>query len=226
MHDTTEQVVTAIEYNAKGQRVRIDYGNGASTRYGYEPDTCRLATLRTARPTVSDTTASQIFADATIAQDLAFTYDPVGNITRTDDAALPTVHYGNQQITPSATYTYDAVYRLVQATGREHIGQTTRIAAPPGGSRRDVDFAGLSDMVAHPNDLAALRTYTETYSHDAVGNLTSTVHTAQNGSWTRSYTYSATSNLDPAVTGNRLTSTSIGGALARITATSTSTVTT
>src|SRR5262249_14930973 len=43
--------VTNIDYNAKGQRTRIDYANGTSTVYKYDPDTFRLIGLVTARNT-------------------------------------------------------------------------------------------------------------------------------------------------------------------------------
>ena len=41
--------VANIDYDAKGQRQRIDYGNGASTVYGYDPLTFRLTQLLTRR---------------------------------------------------------------------------------------------------------------------------------------------------------------------------------
>ena len=39
----------------------------------------------------------------------------------------PTVGSSVTAVGPYASYTYDAVYRLVQATGREHIGQAARV---------------------------------------------------------------------------------------------------
>ena len=41
--------VANIDYDAKGQRLRIDYKNGASTFYGYDPLTFRLTHLLTRR---------------------------------------------------------------------------------------------------------------------------------------------------------------------------------
>jgi hypothetical protein len=41
--------VANIDYDAKGQRHRIDYKNGASTVYSYDPLTFRLAELLTKR---------------------------------------------------------------------------------------------------------------------------------------------------------------------------------
>ncbi len=45
--DQTEprHYVTAVEYDAQGQRTRIEYGNGIETRYDYEVDTLRLSRL-------------------------------------------------------------------------------------------------------------------------------------------------------------------------------------
>ena len=57
-------------------------------------------------------------------QDLRYTYDPAGNITRIEDAALKTIFHNGQQVEPVCDYTYDAIYRLIEASGREHIGQT------------------------------------------------------------------------------------------------------
>ena len=41
--------MTNIDYNAKGQRMLIDYGNGAQTAYEYDPLTFRLTHLQTTR---------------------------------------------------------------------------------------------------------------------------------------------------------------------------------
>ena len=50
-------------------------------------------------------------------QDLRYTYDPVGNITRIEDAALKTIVYNGQWVEPVGSYTYDALYRLIQRPG-------------------------------------------------------------------------------------------------------------
>ena len=62
----------------------------SATTYEYDPLTFRLTHLKTTRPAGPDATASQLFQDATVVQDLRYTYDPVGNITRIEDAALKT----------------------------------------------------------------------------------------------------------------------------------------
>ena len=42
--------VTGIDYNARGQRVSISFGNGTGTAYAYDPQTFRLTQLTTTRP--------------------------------------------------------------------------------------------------------------------------------------------------------------------------------
>ena len=195
--------VTNVAYNARGQRVSIDYGSGARTAYEYDPFTFRLAVARTTRPSTPDATGSMLFQNATVVQDLRYTYDPVGNITRMEDAALATT----VQAGAVSEYVYDALYRLVAASGREHSGQTDLQYAPGDASRRDYPYAGIR---VHPNDLQGLRDYVERYRYDAAGNIMSLAH--HGGSnvdlpgpvlWQRRHQY--------ALGGNRLLATSLPG---------------
>ncbi len=196
--------ITNINYDAKGQRTLIHYANGAETTYEYDDKTFRLINLKTTRNQSQNGLASQIFNDTAIVQDLHYTYDPSGNITRIEDAALATIFHSNQQVEPICEYTYDAVYRVIEARGREHIGQTT--FAPPNGNLRDYPFAGSG-----PNDLQALRNYAERYEYDFVGNFQKLIHeAASNGTWTRDYTYNEVSLIEPAKKNNRLSNTAIG----------------
>jgi RHS repeat-associated protein len=194
--------VTNIDYNAKGQRELIAYGNGATTAYEYDPLTFRLIRLRTTR-LAGVNGLSQLFTDPKVVQDLHYTYDPAGNITRVADTALA-------RLSPSVTdnapfdYTYDAIYRLIEATGREHVGQTAHDFNPQ--NRRDYDFVGL----AHPDDLQAMRRYTERYQYDAVGNFEFMRHIANGGSWTRGYEYNEASLIEPWKQSNRLTQMTVG----------------
>ena len=108
-------------------------------------------------------------------QDLHYTYDPAGNITRIADAALNTVFNANSRSIRSCDYTYDPLYRLIDATGREHIGQSAFAFAPPDGDYRDYPFVGAAQL----NDLQALRNYTEHYAYDPVGNFLTMAHAAR-----------------------------------------------
>jgi RHS repeat-associated protein len=199
--------VTNIDYNTKGQRELIEYGNGASTTYDHDPQTFRLTRLRTTRLQGLNGLASTLFQDATVVQDLNYACDPLGNITRIRNNALPILHYNNEQIGPGSDYTYDAIYRLLAASSREHIGQTAFSPEPQIGNLRDYPLVGLT---ANPNDLQAMRNYTEQYGYDAAGNFEAVAHLAQNGNWTRNYNYNEASQLEPGKVNNRLSSTKVG----------------
>lgn len=184
--------VTDIDYNAKGQRTRIDYGNGALTEYDYDDQTFRLIRLKTSRI-------------STVYQDLLYTYDPIGNIAHIRDEAQQTIYFSGQVVLPHCDYVYDAIYRLINATGREHIGQ---LAQPH--STWDDEFRV---SLPQPGDGQAMRPYTEQYLYDAVGNFEKLIHQAANGNWTRSYTYAELSLIEPARKSNRLSSTAVGATM-------------
>ncbi|MBI3798460.1 MAG: toxin [Deltaproteobacteria bacterium] len=209
--DTTTanlHAVTNIDYNAKGQRELIAYGNGAQTTYDYDPLTFRLIRLRTTRSAVPDATASQLFQNSTLLQDLCYTYDPAVNITHIADAALKTLFFNNQQIEPVCAYTYDAIYRLIEAIGREHLGQVS--SAPIPHSYNDAPRIGI-DWSA--NDGNAMGTYLERYVYDVVGNFLEMQHRSidpANPGWTRGYAYNEVSLIEPGKHSNRLSSTTVG----------------
>jgi RHS repeat-associated protein len=196
--------VANIDYNAKGQRTLIEYGNGAKTEYSYDEQTFRLTGLRTTRAAGQNGTAAQIFKDPAIVQDLHYTYDPASNITRIADAALITVFNG-QQVDPVCDYTCDPLYRLTCARGREHVGQSAFAFTPPDGNNRDFPFVGASAL----NDLQQLRNYTEHYAYDPAGNFQTMAHVAGTGTWTRTYAYNQSSLLNPAQKSNRLSQTAL-----------------
>lgn len=197
--------VTKINYNAKGQRTLIQYKNGAKTEYEYDENTFRLNHLKTTRAPNQNGFATQIFKSVSLVQDLHYTYDPVGNITQIEDAALKPVFNANQQVDPVCDYTYDPLYRLIKATGREHTGQSVFQFNPPDGNCRDFPFVG----VAHQNNLQALRNYTEQYVYDPVGNFQKMLHQAAGGDWTRTYAYNENSLLEPSKKSNRLSQTAL-----------------
>ncbi len=182
--------VSTVAYDAKGQRELIHYGNGAITSYTYDPQTFRLTRLQTTRP-----------SDSGSLQDLKYTYDPVGNVTRLGDGAQQTIFFSNQVVTPNADYTYDAIYRLTAAGGREHVGQT---------ATEQIDWDDSARVaVPLPSDWQAMRKYTQSYAYDDVGNIEELNHSsAGGGGFTRTYAYDEP-NTPPR--NNHLTSTTIAG---------------
>jgi RHS repeat-associated protein len=195
--------VTAISYNARGQRTQAATGNGTVTSYAYDPATFRLTRLTTTRPNPT--------ADQRVVQDLAYYYDPVGNITRIHDTAdiQDVIFFANQRVEPSSDYTYDPLYRLTRASGREHLGQNSSGALlPPTQVTNDDSFR---TSLLQPGDGNAMGSYTETYAYDPADNITTMTHQVSSGSWTRHYTYNELSQIDPAEGSNRLSTTSLPG---------------
>lgn len=181
-----ETIVAAIDYDARGQRRRIDYGNGSSTAYRHDPKTFRLIGCTTVK------------SDGSLAQDLDYTHDCAGNLTHQEDRAIPAVFFDNSKIVALTRYSYDPLYRLVESEGREHSGQQANgNFGPEDNWRDDAYMVGLQ-----PGDAMAWRPYSQSYDYDAVGNIRRLSHAAGAGSYTRLYSYEAATN--------RLISTSIG----------------
>ena len=78
------------------------------------------------------------------------------------------MYFRNQRVEPSSDYTYDAIYRLVDRHGREHLGQTNGAARP---AQQITDDDGFRTGLLQPSDGNAMGTYTERYQYDPVGNL-------------------------------------------------------
>ena len=178
---TITHFITNIDYNEKGQRQKIEYGNDTAntittTTYRYEPETFRLTQLLTIKN-----------SDNTILQDLTYTYDPVGNITRQFDDAQKTIFYGGQKVAAENNYIYDALYQLVEANGREHIGQI-------GLNTQDNWNDSWSGVSLQPASPVQLRNYTQKYAYDEAGNILEMRHIAGPASWTRTYRYNAFNN--------------------------------
>ncbi|MGW0141739.1 SpvB/TcaC N-terminal domain-containing protein [Streptomyces calvus] len=208
--------VTDIDYDAKGQRTAVDYGNGVRTHYRYDPLTFRLTHLVTRRdpaafPGDCPATAPTGWPGCQL-QNLHYTFDPTGNLTHIRDTAQQAVYFRNRRVEPSAAYTYDAASQLIEATGREHLGLTGTVPkAPTPHSYNDAPRI----PVPHPGDGAALGRYVERYLYDRVGNLLEMRHRGTDPAhpgWTRTYTYTEAGQLDPGRHSNRLTSTTVAGA--------------
>ena len=201
-----------IDYDAKGQRTRVDFGNGVTTRYSYDPLTLRLARLDTRRDAVlfpGDCPQPPLPAwPGCQVQDLRYTYDPAGNITNIRDDAQQTRYFNNRRVEPSASYTYDALYRLIEATGREHLG----LAGVPPTPHSYNDVPRIAVLLSS-SDGNAVGRYIERYVYDEVGNFEEMSHRGTdpaNPGWTRTYDYDEISFLELAKRSNRLTSTSVG----------------
>ncbi len=166
------EFIEQVEYDAKGQRQRVEFANETTTAYTYDPRTLRVTRIKTDRGGINAATM----------QDLKYTYDPAGNIVEIRDDAQETVYFSNAVVNPRQRYEYDAVYRLIWAEGREtpngQSGQTELVPSPS----------------PPPNDASAVVAYIEEYTYDEVGNILRMQHTATGNSWTRYYQYASDSN--------------------------------
>ncbi len=168
---TDSPAITNIKYNARGQRTDIYYANATKTKYEYDPATFRIIRILTRN------------SGADILQDLNYTYDAVGNITQMKDDAQQTIYFANQVVLPKSKYTYDSLYRLKKATGRELNG----LNQPSAGD------CPIQTPVPD-TETNACRNYTLNYDYDELGNILKIKHTAQNGNWKRDYFYPTDSN--------------------------------
>ncbi|WP_157655356.1 RHS repeat-associated core domain-containing protein [Burkholderia ubonensis] len=166
-------VLAALDYSAAGQILTETAGNGVVSTYGYEPETQRLVRLTVTRPVQTGRPA--------VLQDLQYTYDPVGNVTGVTDAAQAPTYWRNQRVAPARAYTYDALYQLISATGRETVNRGQQgTTLPPA-------------TIPLPSDDTVYTNYTRTYTYDRGGNLTQIAHQGTTA-YTQAIVVSATSN--------------------------------
>ena len=159
-------------YNAAGQVTSERAGNGVVTRATHSDDDGHLRRLQAYRGG----------ARGRVLQDLAYTYDRVGNMTRVVDGAQPTTWASNSIIEASSVFTYDTLYQLVKATGRENARHSGGANAPA---------AVLFDTT----DTQLWRNYTRHYQYDAGANLVQMQHLPSAGQgYTQRMSVSETSN--------------------------------
>ncbi len=187
--DQATLFVANIEYNARRHRQRIDYtttdGTNCSSTYTYDPETFRLTRVRTVRR-----------RDDRTLLDLNYAYDPVGNLTSIRNTAEQTIFFSNAQVEPHNDYTYDALYRLTRAEGREHAAQTNF-------QRDATDFDPVVG-IPFPDSPGALQRYVREYAYDGAGNILRLRHIGGAVErWNRRYDY--------AIDSNRLLGTSLPG---------------
>jgi RHS repeat-associated protein len=198
LRGTVTEAIEEIRYNAKGQKEYLKLGNGTLTQYEYDQETFRLKQLRTTRPSdASDFPERHSnLQDIGVIQQLHYTYDPVGNITEVYDEAYKPVFFANAIVEPKSLYEYDALYRLISASGREN-GNASATEAP--GQFDRVESTAFPIQAAN-----AMRRYTQRYQYDSVGNILQIKHIlpdTANG-WTRNYDYAFNDPAQPA--SNRL----------------------
>lgn len=163
----TQAVIREQRYDVQGRPARVQFGNGTVTEHTYDPQTFRL--VRT--------------LSSGGLQDLRHTYDAGGGLIRVADLAQADIFFRNARVPAVSEYGYDALGRLVEATGREQ-------AAAPAGVPE-----GPWPRGPVPTD-ATLRRYQQRFGYDRAGNLVRITHQAPGGRWVRT--------LQAADDGNRI----------------------
>ncbi|MBV4456984.1 toxin [Pseudomonas sp. COR58] len=150
-----QTVLSDAQYNAAGQIVEQQAGNGAVSHWRYDPADGRLIRQQ-----------AQVTGQAAL-QDFGYEYDPAGNLTRILDHAFTPSHFANRRVDGHRSFTYDSLYRLHTASGHDD--------APPS------DIPGLPQ----PTDPADRRPYVQTYTYDHGNNLTRLRHVRDGANHTR-----------------------------------------
>jgi RHS repeat-associated protein len=205
--------VRQIAYNAKGQRLLAVYGNNVMTRYAYDPQTFRLARLRS--EALASNPAPDTWAGSGRAlQDLSYVYDLVGNLDSLEERTpgCGVAQNGGDRDRLQRTFAYDPLYRLLEASGR--VCQAT--SARPWEDLPDCGtYSGSPAVPNQDNGPDLTERYKETYAYDPAGNLLS-LGFLGGTQWTREF---GLGGLQPGQwaqsTSNRLTSMQAGQQILR-----------
>jgi len=160
-------LLSSITWNAAGQVLKESAGNGVVTTYGYDTRTQWVSTITAQR------------TDNTKLQALSYGYDYIGNVTSISDGTVAAGFYRNQATSGTRQFTYDALYQLLNATGRENATNTVM----PYGRLPSVLSLDSNQYVA----------YSRNYIYDDSGNLSTLTHTGA-GNFTRTMITETTSN--------------------------------
>ncbi|WP_367374847.1 RHS repeat-associated core domain-containing protein [Pseudomonas lini] len=163
-NDSPQDILKDAQYNAAGQVIEQQLGNGVAKTWIYDKADARLTHMKAGVP------------GQALRQDLEYGYDQVGNVLRIKDHTFNPVFFANQYIDGTREFTYDSLYRLASATGHD----TTPPSSMPG---RPL-----------PNDPNNILNYTQTYEYDTGGNLIKLTHSRAVGGYTHQMRIDPSSN--------------------------------
>lgn len=160
-------IISDIEYNAFGQIQAQRAANGVVSRATFDPASGRLTHLGAA------------VAGRTL-QDLHYVFDAVGNVTSITDKAQQVSFANNQQVQAISRFTYDSLYQLTSASGRE---AQAAMAQPK-----------LAPLHSLAIPVGQLFNYQQHYEYDSGGNLTTLRHVRDHNQYTRTMDIAHNSN--------------------------------
>lgn len=164
-------VVSGIDYSPTGQIATINYANGVSTINTYDP--ARLYRLTNKVTTI---------AGGSRGQDLAYTYDTMGNITKIIDAS-------STSAAKISDYVYDDLYRLLSAT-------ITSPAAGQTAYTQTFSYDAIGNMLKKTETIGTTPATTYTYAYAGTDYTNpQAVTSISDGVTTTNYTYDANGNL-------------------------------
>ena len=133
--------VNSVIYDRYGNRSRIEHGNLSHTEYSYD-DLQRLTRLRT---------YAHNSGNEALIQDIAYTFDNVGNITGAGNSASA---FGTLGGTYSNSYSYDVIDRLTGAVQSYGSGNTLMADYSSSGRlcSRSQTFSGQASIFGYCNN--------------------------------------------------------------------------
>ena len=164
-----KSLVDSIRYDKFGDRTAIYFGNGTTQHYSYNPTSRRLGNLQ-------GRTATNV-----LMQDIIYEYDAVGNVTKTDNAAVAIGTLGGPY---SCAYTYDHLNRLTATNCQQgNVGYTEQRTYLDDGRIATYDLngtrQGYSYNTTQPHTLSNIHTLPNrasdvlfSFAWDAKGNMT------------------------------------------------------
>ncbi len=167
----TAPQIQAFTYNARGQRKTIRYGNGMQTVYDYDPLTFQMTHI-----TTQTSKGNQL-------QALTYQYDPEDNVVHLSDEAP--VAMSQSAVPLEVDYTYNPLYQLIEAGGREIAGMWEQ-------TQQNQDQVGnklLPLQGSYP-----LQNYTQQFDYDESNNLKRITHTDLGTSLFQQMTFEEKSN--------------------------------
>ncbi|MFQ1702411.1 SpvB/TcaC N-terminal domain-containing protein [Loktanella agnita] len=177
-------LISDTSYTAANEVDTVSFGQGIVQTRTYEDTTERTIALDTVRPSKLPGGGTR---DPKV-QSMRYMFDPAGNLAKTWDRTANLLFCGGTEPENDAAFGYDALYRLISASGLQHPGIKAETHAT--GFMQSL-YAELCPAGTPP---ITLERYTDTFTYDASGNMVEQDHQAASESFTRNHPVEDMSN--------------------------------